>query len=221
MWIKICGITNLADAETAIAAGADALGFVFATSPRRMTVETARAIIARLPTSIEKIGVFVDATASELMETAAGTGLTGVQLHGSQPESSIAVSLPAHLRVIHVVRHTGDAAQFTQTLAAIAPANQPATILVDTFVPGLQGGSGKAFDWAAARAGFVNCAAHVQLIAAGGLRPENVAEAIRVLQPWGVDVSSGVEASPGRKDAARVADFIRKARRVSGTNIPV
>jgi phosphoribosylanthranilate isomerase len=217
MWIKICGITNLADAETAIAAGADALGFVFAASPRRVTIETARAVIEKLPSSIEKIGVFVDASHQELTETAAAAGLTGVQLHGSTHPAHD--QFPAHLRVIHVIRHAGDAAQFSNTLAAIAPANQPATILVDTFVPGQQGGSGKTFDWAATRAGFAGHA-HIRFIAAGGLRPENVAEAVRILQPWGVDVSSGVEARPGRKDAARVADFIREARRAGKANLP-
>jgi len=221
MWIKICGITSLEDAEFAVASGADALGFVFAESPRRIDAQNAREIIARLPQSIEKIGVFVDAMLAEALALCQFGGLTGAQLHRSGPEKQPwipdpATGTPHRFRLINVVRHDGDSNRFTEELRAIrelpAIGNDPQTVLVDSCIRGQQGGTGHAFDWAAARASFLDASPHLRLIAAGGLRPENVAEAIGSLQPWGVDVSSGVEASPGKKDPAKVTAFIREAR---------
>lgn len=221
MWIKICGITSLEDAEQAIAAGADAIGFVFAESPRRVTPELARGIVADLPSSIEKIGVFVDTTSAGIADICRRTGLTGVQLHGAL-DASGRQNLRAHLaetsallRVLQVLRYDGDSASFALELRRLAGDPADGTedaLLVDTCVIGKQGGTGIAFDWQGARRSFLQEAAHLRVIAAGGLRPENVREAVLTLEPWGVDVSSGVEASAGKKDPRRVADFIRAAR---------
>jgi phosphoribosylanthranilate isomerase len=216
MWIKICGITSLEDAEMAVAAGADAVGFVFAESPRRVTPEIVRGIVEKLPQSVEKIGVFVDASPDEVAAVHRVAGLTGVQLHGANREVS-SQNLQKNsgpLRVVHVVRYSGDSSRFALELRDLhgnAEVGENA-VLVDSCIAGKQGGTGLAFDWLAARDGFLQETPHLRLIAAGGLRPENVREAIHTLRPWGVDVSSGVERSPGRKDASRILAFIRAAR---------
>jgi phosphoribosylanthranilate isomerase len=222
MWIKICGITSLEDAELAIAAGADAIGFIFAESPRRVTPAAVRDIVDKLPQSVEKIGVFVDATLDEVTSVCQAAGLTGVQLHGANLEVSPqnlrarAEKTDGQLRVVQVVRYDGDSNRFALELSKLREnpvvEDQQYAVLVDTCIAGKQGGTGLSFDWLAARDSFLQEAPHLKLIAAGGLRPENVREAIHTLQPWGVDVSSGVEASPGRKDPDRVAAFIRAAR---------
>jgi len=215
MWIKICGITTLEDAETAIAAGADAVGFVFAESPRRLRIEDARRIVEQLPQLTEKVGVFVDATPEEIVQTQEAAGLTGVQLHGGG-----AIDLPELrdrigdlARILQVVHFDSDAAGFVSQLRRFSGnGHSERYLLVDTCVAGKQGGTGVAFDWAAARAGFLREAGHLRLIAAGGLHPENVRQAIQMLEPWGVDVSSGVEARSGKKDRERVVAFVRAAR---------
>lgn len=227
MWIKICGITSLEDASLAIDAGADAIGFVFAESPRRVTPDTVREIVKKLPASVEKIGVFVAATADEMGSAIESAGLTGVQFQaGVQFEGSeggvTAEALRARvgdsagkLRVLRVVHHDGDQARFAAELRrmwATASGNGLDAVLIDTGMAGKQGGTGSPFDWAGARETFLESDPHLRLIVAGGLRPENVCTAVRTLRPWGVDVSSGVEAGPGRKDSGRVAAFIREAR---------
>jgi phosphoribosylanthranilate isomerase len=222
VWIKICGITSLQDAEVAIAAGADALGFIFAESPRRVTPEAVREIVNQLPQSVEKIGVFVDASLDRITEVHHIAGLTGVQLHGAShavsPQalrgSMRVTSRPA--RVLQVVRYDGDSSRFALELRKLQGSSKldgrQNAVLVDTCIAGKQGGTGVTFDWLAARDNFLQQAPHLRLIAAGGLRPENVRHAIQMLRPWGVDVSSGVEMSPGRKDPKRVTDFIHAAR---------
>jgi phosphoribosylanthranilate isomerase len=225
MWIKICGIARLQDAEAAIAAGADAIGFVFAESPRRVTPKAAREIGRSLPGSVEKIGVFVEENPELIARTVEAAGLTGVQIHGTrfEPEHLQTAVDPsaARLRVVRATRYSGDPVEFARQLDDLGPiANldgdvTSGAILVDTCVSGRQGGTGIAFDWNSAGESFRRAASHLRLIAAGGLRPENVGEAIRTLQPWGVDVSTGVESSPGRKDAARVKEFIRAARQAA------
>lgn len=222
MWVKICGITTLEDAQFAIRAGADAVGFVFASSPRRITPETVRKITKELPSSVEKIGVFVDASVEEIMVACETAGLSGVQLHGEdsvEHTSRLRLHLKkisARLRVIEVVHYDGDFTNFADQLRALNA--QPGThddlreVLVDTRMVGKLGGTGIPFDWRAAQDSFLQQAVHLRLIAAGGLRPENVRQAIQTLRPWGVDVSSGVESVPGRKDHQRVTEFIRSAR---------
>jgi phosphoribosylanthranilate isomerase len=222
MWIKICGITSLEDAVAATDAGADAVGFVFAASPRRVTPETVREITNALPASVEKIGVFVDTLANEIVDTCDTAGLTGVQLHGLYSPSDLSqvrirmqrTSRP--LRVIRVVHYDRDAAELARSLQLltaqpISDLNHP-VVLIDTAIAGKLGGTGIPFDWAAAQDVFLRQAGSLRLIAAGGLHLGNVRQAIQTMRPWGVDVSSGVERIPGRKDHARVVEFIRASR---------
>jgi phosphoribosylanthranilate isomerase len=216
VWIKICGNTSLADAQLAVDAGADAVGFVFAPSPRRVTVEAAAAICAHLPDNVEKIGVFVDAGLEEICSAVRAAGLTGVQLHFDAPPElpeKIDERLGSPLRILRVVHFDAAAAG---TLAAqmegFAADAHVDGVLVDSRIAGSVGGTGMTFDWAQARRTVFGDAGTMKLIAAGGLGPENVAEAISTLQPWGVDVVSGVEEAPGRKDAAKLRAFVERAR---------
>lgn len=219
MWIKICGITSFEDAELAVAAGADAVGFVFAESPRRVNVDAVREITAKLSRRIEKIGVFVDSTLDDVLFAIHNAGLTGVQLHGEHRGEFVQElrartdndSRPLH--IVRVLHYGADGESFENALRATC-ANKAAveTVLVDTQVANKQGGTGVSFDWLAARNSFLKHAPRVRLIAAGGLTAENVREAIHTLRPWGVDVSSGVETAPGRKDRGRVTEFICTAR---------
>lgn len=212
LWVKICANTSLEDARLAAEAGADAVGFVFAPSPRRVTPEQVAAIVAHLPADLEKIGVFVDASFEEIEMTVETAGLTGVQLHfDAAPElpAKLKERFGRNLRVLRVVHfETGG------TAADLGFDDGVDAVLVDSRTATAVGGTGKTFDWAAARQTlFQNTNMRKRLIAAGGLTPENVAEAIAILQPWGVDVVSGVEAEPGRKDAEKVRAFIANARK--------
>jgi phosphoribosylanthranilate isomerase len=215
LWIKICGNTSLEDALLAAEAGADAVGFVFAPSPRRVTSEQVAAIVPNLPSKLEKIGVFVDASFEEIEETVRTAGLTGVQLHFNP-----APDLPAQLcerfgpalRILRVVHFGPGAPEATSAILQDPSIN---AILVDTRTALAVGGTGQSFDWHAASRTLFQDPTGPKLIAAGGLNPENVAEAIATLRPWGIDVVSGVEAAPGRKDPARVREFISRARATS------
>ncbi len=216
MWIKICGNTNLTDAQFAAESGADAVGFVFAPSPRQIAPETAARITAHLPHTMEKYGVFVDADFETIVHTVETAGLTGVQLH-AVPAMGLAQRLRAHftqqpVRIVQVLHYVPDAARFAADLHALHAQQELDAVLIDSRTATLVGGTGIAFDWQSARAAFAREERALHLIAAGGLRPENVAEAIHTLHPWGVDVSSGVEAQPGKKDPERVARFLRAAR---------
>jgi len=212
LWIKICGNTSLADAKLAADCGADAVGFVFAPSPRQVTAEQVAAIVPHLPENLEKIGVFVDASLDEICETVAASGLTGVQLHydsNAELSQTLRNRFGPSLRILRVV-HFGAGAAGNANAIALDP-NVDA-ILVDSRTDTAVGGTGKAFDWHAAREGFLGGANKQRLIAAGGLNPANVARAIEILRPWGVDVVSGVEAAPGRKDPNKVRAFVEHAR---------
>ena len=214
LWIKICANTSLDDALLAAKSGADAVGFVFAPSPRRVTAEQAAAIVHYLPPAIEKIGVFVDASFEEIAPIVETAALTGVQLHFAPPDG-LSTRLRLHfgtsLRILRVV-HFDNA----ETLDATALNDPDADgILVDSRTAKAVGGTGVAFGWDAARTGLFSNAGARSLIAAGGLSPTNVAEAITKLQPWGVDVVSGVESAPGVKDPAKVRAFIANARAAS------
>jgi phosphoribosylanthranilate isomerase len=212
LWIKICANTSLADAMIAAEAGADAVGFVFAPSPRRVTAEQAAVIVPRLPAEIEKIGVFVDATVDEIVATVEAAGLTGVQLHWDAPPQ-----LPPRLRAqfgrgLKIISILHFEAAITEAMPALAFNADADAILVDSRTASAVGGTGKAYDWETARQMIFYASGQTKLIAAGGLTPDNVAEAIATLSPWGVDVVSGVEAAPGHKDPAKVRAFIANAR---------
>lgn len=212
LWIKICGNTTLTDAQLAADAGADAVGFVFAPSPRRVTVKQVAAITPHLPAGLEKIGVFVGSGFDEIAETVQESGLTGLQLHAGV-ETGLAARLRDRfgedLRILQVIHFGENASQELQTASSDPDVDG---VLVDSRTATAVGGTGIPFDWQVARAELFDGRSRLRLIAAGGLNPANVAEAIRMLRPWGVDVVTGVEAAPGRKDPEKVIAFIAKAR---------
>lgn len=203
IFVKICGITRGEDALAAVAAGADALGFVFwPGSPRAVTAETAAHISRELPPFVARVGVFVDASLRELRDTADLAGLDVLQLHGSLSPEDCA-GMPRR-----VIKALSVGAQF-RAEDAIAFGSHAAGVLLDTYSRSSPGGTGVAFDWTRAR-GLSRRLPF--LLLAGGLDPENVAEAISVAQPHGVDVSSGVERSPGVKDHGKLRAFVAAAR---------
>jgi len=204
--IKICGLTRAEDAATAVAAGADALGVVLAPSKRQVTLDQAAAVFADVPPLVARVGVFVDAQADAVWEAVARLGLTAVQFHGDEaPETCAAAPVP----VIKALRVGPgfDAADVGRYRGAVA------ALLLDTYVPGEQGGTGMTFDWDRV-AGLLP--RDIPVVLAGGLGPDNVAEAVRTLRPYAVDVSSGVEQAPGVKDHARVAAFCDAVRAADG-----
>jgi phosphoribosylanthranilate isomerase len=211
MWIKICGNTNLEDARFAAECGADAVGFVFAPSPRRVEADQVRQITQELPSGLEKYGVFVDAGFDEIVSTVEACGLTGVQLHRSADEH-VPFGLRQHfagrISVLQVLNYK--ALEFEQQIKELGQNEDP--ILVDSSTAKAVGGTGTSFDWHDARSILLRTAPNLRLVAAGGLAPENVREAIQTLQPWGVDVVSGVESTPGKKDPKRVQAFIENSR---------
>lgn len=195
--VKICGITTPADARCCAEAGAWGIGLVFAAeSPRRVDVPTATAVAAAVPHGVARVGVFVDAAPDEMAEVARWVRLTHLQVHGdADPEAARRAS---GLPVIAGVRVDGPAA------LARARASAADLVLLDASVAGLHGGTGTAFDWSLLEGEPLGR----PFALAGGLRPETVGEAVARLRPAMVDVSSGVEAAPGRKDPARVAAFL-------------
>jgi phosphoribosylanthranilate isomerase len=220
MWIKICANTSLEDAQLAVDAGANAVGFVFADSPRRVSRAQVRAIAPRLPKKVEKYGVFVEPSFEEVVETVIECGLTGVQLH-STSDPTLAVRLREHFAAIPArgrlgilrVLHYG--ADLEAQLGKLRLDHAVDAVLIDSRTAKAIGGTGVAFDWRAAQTSFLRAAPHLRLIVAGGLNPDNVSEALYALQPWGVDVASGVEAAPGRKDPAKVKAFVHAVRKAA------
>ena len=213
LWIKICGNTSLEDALLAANAGADAVGFIFAPSPRRVTVDQVAKVTPDLPAKLEKIGVFVDATVEEITTTIRTAGLTGVQLHFGIPATTspeLRKKFGPALRILRVVHFGPDAAE--QSAAFAADPNTDA-ILIDSRTATAVGGTGITFDWNEAATTLFQNAKDRKVVVAGGLNPANVAEAIATLHPWGVDVVSGVESAPGHKDPTKVREFIANARR--------
>jgi phosphoribosylanthranilate isomerase len=207
-WIKICGTTSLEDALSAMEAGADALGFIFAESKRRVTPEQAQAIISRLPQQVERIGVFMNSTTAEIASIVSQVELTGIQMHGEEFPPEVYTYLPAlrrdRMRKIKTVL-VGDG--FARSLDAYS--GPPGT--VDAWLLDSGAGSGKTFDWKAARAKLGE--RQGKFIVAGGLTPENVGDAIRTFRPWGVDVVTGVEREPGRKDPEKLKAFVAAVRK--------
>ncbi len=220
MWIKICGNTNLDDAQMATALGADAVGFVFAPSARQVSAAQVARIARHLPANVEKVGVFPSLNAGEIVAIAEEAGLDAVQLHGGVSLTllrELQDSFKGRVKLIQTVHwqleDAGENAEvFAQQLRGISEDGVAERVLVDSKVGTAIGGTGVTFDWEASRGVLAEARAGLKLIVAGGLRPENVGEAIRRLKPWGVDVASGVELKPGTKDPDKVADFIRNAR---------
>lgn len=214
--VKICGITSVDDARAVAAAGADAVGLNFyAKSPRYVSAEKAREIVNALPPEMVKVGLFVNASAEEVCQTFDSLGLDLIQLHGDE--------LPVYLTDLGgrpVMR------AFRLTEAGLEPIREyldacrqlgrlPRLVLVDAYVEGEYGGTGRVTDWERLKR-YPFDVAHPPLVLAGGLTPDNVAEAIRTVRPAAVDTASGVESSPGRKDPAAVEAFVRAARLAFG-----
>ena len=217
VWVKICANTSLEDAMLAVDAGADAVGFVFAPSPRRVTAEQVAAIVPGLPKSIERIGVFVDEDAEAIASAVLACGLTGAQLisdAGPEAPAILRARIGHGLRILRVVHFGADAAKQAEAFAADANVD---AVLVDSRTATAVGGTGIAFDWDKAQTMLFGAGA-MRLVAAGGLNPENVAEAIKTLKPWGVDVASGVEAAPAKKDPVKVRDFVMRARKAAAVD---
>jgi phosphoribosylanthranilate isomerase len=224
-WIKICGITNLEDALTAVNAGADALGFVFyEKSPRKIDPEAAREIVGQLPPQVEKVGVFVNDAAERIDDIASSVGLTAVQFYGEEGVNNrdTARDLSARLAcnfffVVPVSRLSGK----QERLGRFAPrTDRPKladaifvdAIFVDSGTAQQPGGTGKNFGWKENATAVSTLVQDVNVVIAGGLTPTNVTEAIRILKPWGVDVASGVEARPGKKDPEKICAFVAAVR---------
>ena len=221
MWIKICAHTSLADAQLAADACADAIGFVFAASPRQVTVEQVAAVVAALPPDLTHVGVFQTRDFEEIVAAVRAAALHGIQLHGG-----LDVPLVDRLRAAF-----GDRMFLIQTLHWPLDQDSAQTeknlrddlrtlrrhggadaVLLDAKTATAAGGTGKPIDWKRAQEAIAAEAGKMRIILAGGLTPENVAQAIQTVRPWGVDVASGVEKQPGRKDPARVRAFIEAAR---------
>ncbi len=200
MFIKICGITNTQDALDAVACGADALGFLFTESPRKISMDTARAIVKQLPTNILTIGVFRDQDSSEVIDTVRKAGLVGAQLHGRESVTQVAEVMS---EVVWVAKSVIAGSHEARTADDFGTP----MILVDSAHPG----TGTSYDLNLLQ----QIPSSIRCILSGGLNVTNVAKSIRTVSPWGVDVSSGVEVSPGIKDRAKMQDFITNARSLS------
>lgn len=197
--IKICGITNEADAAAAVRAGADALGFIFyGGSPRCVALERAAEIVAGLPPFVVPVGVFVNAAADDVDGICEAAGIRVVQLHGDEPPGFCEALKRPVIKAFRV----RDASWKSD--AAAYPVD---AVLLDSFAEDRYGGTGTTFDWR-----FVEDSPH-RVILSGGLNPDNVAEAVRSVRPYGVDTGSGVERDPGRKDHGKIRAFVAAARR--------
>ncbi|HVP41839.1 MAG TPA: phosphoribosylanthranilate isomerase [Terriglobales bacterium] len=206
MWVKICGNTNLEDARATVEAGADALGFIFAPSPRRISPREAKKIIAELPEGVEKVGVFVNQKPEIILDTVETAGLTGVQLHGDEGP-----------RLARTIGRTG--IKVYKALSAAVLENEADgfadavdALFVDAGSDKRRGGAGKLFDWDRAAPIVRLLRRKVNIVVAGGLEAGNVGRAIELFHPWGVDVVSGVEREPGKKDHEKVRAFVKAAK---------
>jgi phosphoribosylanthranilate isomerase len=202
--IKFCGLTNLPDAQLAVAAGAWAIGLIFwPRSPRRCTLEAAAEISGALRRRVEIVGVFVNPSLDELAGTAEAAQLSMLQLHGDEgPAFCSEAARRTGCKVMKAARVRSGA-----DIQALAPFHTDYHLL-DSYLPGMPGGTGEVFSWELARAH----SGRVPLILSGGLTPDNVAEAITAVRPFAVDVASGVELRPGRKDPARLEAFAAAVR---------
>jgi len=222
LWVKICGITNVDDALAAVEAGADAVGLIFAPSKRQVSAEEAKAITKELPRTLDKVGVFANESAQQIEDLAAEVGLTTVQLHGDESPEFVRTLFRhggqrsrAQMRVFKTLNVTtgieGIARGFLTERCVDG-------FVLDSVVHNSEtgdtarGGTGQVFDWHRANEFLPGVQRETRVIVAGGLSPGNVADAVRLLQPWGVDVCSGVESEPRKKDWGKIRAFVAAAR---------
>jgi phosphoribosylanthranilate isomerase len=202
VFTKVCGITNPGDAREAADAGADAIGLIFAESPREVNVEEARRISVALPDGVLKVGVFVDAEPEEVLQTAREVGLDLAQLHGDETPETVAAIRGAGLPVMKALR-----VRNAEALAEIQSYGAD-LIMLDAWSARVRGGTGETFDWGLAK----SVKGRGNIVVSGGLTPENVREAIEFFEPYGVDASSSLEEKPGKKSGERVRRFVRAAK---------
>jgi phosphoribosylanthranilate isomerase len=207
-WIKICGTTSLRDARLAAEAGANALGFVFAPSPRQIEVATAAGIVGSLGGEVETIGVFVNEAPARIAEIVEHVGLSGVQLHGDENGETVALTrlLVGQRKILKALRTSELAGNNKPNIEDLKDGVD--AILLDSGSPTVRGGTGTTFDWEKAAPIAAAIREKMPLIIAGGLNAGNVGRAIAMFQPWGVDVVSGVESAPGIKDATKLGEFV-------------
>lgn len=213
-WIKICGTTSLGDARVAVEAGADALGFVFAEGPRQVLPAGAGAIIAALPAKVQKVGVFVNQPADLVRAVVMQAGLTGVQLHGDETPDYVRQLFPwqgtrRRCRIFKAIPVSGN---FEAMVLPFTEEHIVDALLLDAHSPLARGGTGQPFDWQLASSAVQRLSERCKLILAGGLNPASVSSGMRLLHPWGVDVASGVERAPGKKDPVKVRAFVGAVR---------
>jgi phosphoribosylanthranilate isomerase len=212
-WVKVCGMTNLDDVLVAVEAGADAVGFVFyEKSPRCVSVEAVREIVPKLPKEVEKVGVFVNEGDDTLCELAERAGLTAIQMHGDNEDPRVADLVKARRPELKVLAAISMVHESPDGWAMRWRPDVVHAFLVDSGGGSKPGGTGKTFDWSKSGPILENIKARGNVVAAGGLTPDNVCTALDILKPWGVDVVSGVEASPGKKDPEKVRAFVRAVR---------
>jgi phosphoribosylanthranilate isomerase len=219
MFVKICANTNLEDARLAAELGADAVGFVFAESKRQVTSEQVAAITPHLSEAVEKVGVFTTKDADEILAAASAAGLTAVQLHSDfDPDlvDAVFAGSKGTLKVLQVLDIPADvdAAVLREVVTEVLRHEYVFAVLLDASHGGASGGTGKTFDWESTATAVREAQRETggKVIIAGGLRAENVGAAIAAFAPWGVDVASGVESVPGKKDPERLRAFVAAAQ---------
>ncbi|MCK5113675.1 MAG: phosphoribosylanthranilate isomerase [Phycisphaerae bacterium] len=218
LFVKICGITQPKQAQQIAALGADAIGLVFAKSPRQITPVMAREIVVSLPDEFPTVGVFVNSSADEINPIVSQTGIKYVQLHGNEP-ASILADIDAPCIKVFTMRGEDWLTEIREFLDTVdgndeKKSDNLAAILIDTYNPKLAGGTGECFDWTTVAAARDNGEMDLMppLLMAGGLKSENVIEAVNLVKPWGVDASSALEIEPGVKDMDKVEAFIGEVR---------
>jgi phosphoribosylanthranilate isomerase len=202
VFTKVCGITNPGDARVAVDAGADAIGLIFAESPRKVSLEEARKVSIALPENILKVGVFVDAEPGEVLQIAREVGLDLAQLHGDETPETVAAIRNAGLPVMKAFR-----VRNTEALGALER-YEADLFMLDAWSARARGGTGETFDWGLAK----SVKGRGNIVVSGGLTPENVREAVEFFEPYGVDASSSLEERPGKKSGERVRRFVRAAK---------
>jgi phosphoribosylanthranilate isomerase len=202
VFVKVCGITSPGDALVAADSGADAIGLLFAESPRRLSRERARGISAVLPSRVARFGVFVDATANDVLSTVREVGLDYAQLHGDETPETVAEIRAGGVRVVKAlrVRDEGSLSSLEDYAADM--------YLLDSWSGSARGGTGERFNWELAG----NIKGYDNILVSGGITPENVGEALNFFEPYGVDASSSLERAPGEKDEERVRRFVSAAK---------